>query len=132
MRSSCSACSWNTGHELDVVALQVEVEGVLRVLVDEGEVRVRHRQLAEAEVPTPEVHVVGVARVGQEAPPRRRPRSEDLDDVVALDADGGDVAADARRRQHPLGIEDEVVVVDHDPPPGLDLHHVVHLVPSRP
>jgi hypothetical protein len=61
------------------------------------------------------------------APSRGEPRAEDLDDLVALDAHRVQLALDARGRQYPRRIEDEVIAVDDDPPAGLDLHHVVHL-----
>ena len=74
------------------------------------------------------VNVIRVPRRGRQA---RLLISEDLNDFVALHANGGDAPAHLGRGQHQGGVEDDVVIV-HGEAPGIPgVNHLGHVEPEQ-
>jgi hypothetical protein len=57
--------------------------------------------------------------------------SEDLNDLVALDAYSGDPSAHLGRRQHPCGVENDVVIVHADAPGFSGVDQLGHIEPEQ-
>jgi len=110
-----------SGHQLIVVSVEREVEGVGGVRIDNEQVRVDHRQLAKPQGAVAKVHVVRRTSGGfaQRPDVLTRRRAEALHDLAIAYRNPGQSTADSRRGEDGEGIEDEVIAVDAGTAPAL-------------
>src|SRR4029077_1449209 len=95
-------------RKLFFVSIQEEIEWVVWIHVDQDQIRIVHEQLAEAETLVLVGHVISGANIFHGFGIRT---AEDLNNVVAFNSYGDDLAFNMRRRQDLFEIKDQIVLL---------------------